>query len=168
MVSPAYCHRLDIAYSLDGNELVIEAWMGRDEPTAGAEVTLLSEDGEVIHQDKMDEQGIYRAALPQQSPFNIRVFAGRGHQNELQVTQDDLTALRASSQEASLENGDAAHVHSAANSTYAGSTAQNQLGQPVKIIIGFIFITSLMAAWFAYRADQRLRAIEKRLDHFES
>lgn len=167
IVASAFCHRLDIAYSLDGDDLVVEAWMGRDEPTAGAEVTLLSDDGAVIQQGKMDERGVYRTPLPDHTSFKIRVFAGRGHQNDLLVAQDDLTELRASLSENDNENPESAHIHAASNSSHSGYSTQDQFSQPVRIIMGFILITSLVAAWFAYRADQRLRSIEKRLDHLE-
>lgn len=165
-VNTGFCHRLDIAYSLDGDELIVEAWMGRDEPTAQAEITLLAEDGSVIQQGTMDDQGTYRTQLPEQEEFLIRVFAGRGHQNELTVTKDELAALRESISE-QPDDIQAAPAN-VSNTTHVGISTQDHLSQPLRIVIGFIFITSLVAAWFAYRANQRLKAIEKRLGNFES
>ncbi|MBZ0255130.1 hypothetical protein K8I31_03665 [bacterium] len=166
IVNQGFCHRLDIAYSLDGDQLIIEAWMGRDEPTAQAEVTLLAKDGSVIQQGTMDDQGTYRIQLPEQEEFLIRVFAGRGHQNELTVTKDELAALRESISE--QPDNDQTAPAKVSNTTHVGISTQDHLSQPLRVVIGFIFITSLVAAWFAYRADQRLKAIEKRLGNLES
>lgn len=164
-VNQGFCHRLDIAYSLEGDELVIEAWFGGDEPTAQAEVTLIAKDGSIIQQGTMDGQGRYRAKLPEQDEFLIRVFSGRGHQNELTVTKDELAALRESI------SGQPSDAQSApgnmSNTSRVSVSTQDHLSQSLRIVMGFIFITSLVAAWFAYRADQRLKAIESRLSQIE-
>ncbi len=173
VVASAHSHSLDIAYSLDHDHLKIEAWMGDDEPTAGAEVSLLTPDGGVFHQGKMDDHGHYMTDLPGHDVFTIRVFAGRGHQNEITVTHEDIDALKASMSQRIHVHGDQDHDHDqdhehneegGKSEVRVAKSTQSPLSQPVRILIAFIFLTSLVSAWFAYRANQRLKAIEKRLE----
>lgn len=164
-----HAHRLDVAYSVAGGELVLEAWMGRDEPASNAEVSFINSVGDIIHRGEMNEDGVYRWAPPAGRDLTVVVYAGRGHQNEIVIDADELAAmpdeLTASAEEPASIKG-ATAVSPPRNS--ARVSTQERYGAPERIIFGLTFIFSAAAAWMAYRANRRVAELAQWLKDRDS
>ncbi|MBI1386986.1 MAG: hypothetical protein GC154_00880 [bacterium] len=180
-VASASAHRMDLAYYMEGEDLVVEAWLGRDEPVVEGDVTVAGSDGTVLIEGKTDDKGVFRWAIPEERDLKITVFAGRGHQGEVEIMKEDLAVLRASMppdeqpEYAREESAGATNVATTAPaprvappSRSALISTQDRFGMPERTVIGLVFIFSAAAAWLSYQNNRRLKALEDRLNARES
>lgn len=170
--SISYAHRLDLAYYVEEEHLVIEAWMAGNDPVVEGEVTLLGETGNILASGVTDENGRYRWQIGSIQNLTVQVYADRGHQKAIEISAVELTELAkqasASSKSVNQDVESGTDVvsninHAPQNSPPSRSnvrSTQDQFGMPERTILGLTFILAASAAWISYRNNKKLSAIE--------
>ncbi len=165
-------HRLDLAYYIEEDHLVIEAWMGGNDPVVEGEVTLMDDTGNILASGVTDENGRYRWPIELIQNLTVQVYAERGHQKAIELSADELKELAKQVSASSLpvnqevESGTdvvSNKTHESQNTQPTRShvrSTQDQFGMPERTILGLTFILAASAAWMSYRNNQKLSAIE--------
>lgn len=173
----AWAHRMDLDCYAEGSELVIEAWIGRDDIVEGGEVTITADDGSILAQGTTDNQGRFRWKPDPVQSISISVYAGEGHKKSLDISLEDLTALLAEANAAlpaSVESeGDAIQGEGEMEPTPSRRSSksistQNAFGTPERVVIGLTFISAFAALWTAHRNSRKLDRIIELLNKYES
>ncbi|MBN2326431.1 MAG: hypothetical protein JXR73_04690 [Candidatus Omnitrophica bacterium] len=173
----ASAHRMDLDCYAEGNEIVIEAWTGRDDVVVGGEVAITAEDGTILIQGKTDDQGRFRWKPGAVQSISISVYAGEGHKKSLDISQEDLSALLAEANAAppapEAAEGEPVQGEVKIESKPAGRSSksistQNAFGTPERVVIGLTFISAFAAVWMANRNSKKLDRIIESLNKHES
>ncbi len=163
-------HRMDLACSVDGRDLLIETWTGGDEPVVDGEVTIKADDGTILATGKTDEKGIFRWMPNEYRTVTVTVYGGQGHQESITLRQEEMKSLftPVDRSPSSIQKiGDHSHPVRPSQSPKRIST-QNTFGTPERVILGLTLILAAMAAWMSYRNSQKLSALDAWVRNRES
>ncbi len=171
----AQAHQLDLACKAEGEELVIEAWMGRDEIVQEGDVTILSSEGSVLAMGKTNEEGIFRWKPESMQSITIEVYAGRGHNQSITIEEEELrelfdTGIEETEAEAASEDlEETTKTPSSINTARERrSISSRDDDTPMKVVLGLVFLLSAVSAWFSYRNSKKLSELEDQIKKHES
>lgn len=168
----AWGHRMEIAYSIEPGAIILEAWMGRDEAVSGGDVTITSETGKVLLQGTTDADGFFTWVPEAPATATVQVYGGQGHGQTITIPSSDVEMAlaqaepKADPQTASSPGSSTAVQTASSSATPTTSTrmsTESTLSTPIRVVIGFTFLFSGMAAWLSYSNSRRLHALEKKL-----
>lgn len=92
---PPVRHALDVQCTLQGEQLVIEAYYDDDTPAQGAKVEVFDAQGNMVSSGKTDNKGVIRLTRPKPGRYTVRVADGAGHRTKKEMTigAGDSTSL---------------------------------------------------------------------------
>ncbi len=152
-------HRLDAqAFFLpDQKKVRIESWFDSGQIAHGAKVQVFREDGQLLAEGIMDQEGRFVFSITTAEPLHIVVNAGGGHRKELDITAADLQGpapREGTAGDPKVTPSD----HAAAPIAVAGSRS----GERIKdLLIGVTFLLALGAFLLSWRNAQRLRELKR-------
>jgi len=169
----AHAHRMDIDCYIQGNALVIEAWVGKDDAVVDGEVSITNSEGAVLTTGTTDKQGRFPWQPQTMQDITITIYAGEGHKKKLEISQAELTELFSTiSLNAPVDKTTSPESNKAISKPGASSrrsiSTKNAFGTPERITIALSFLAALTAAWISYRNNKTLKEIQKALQNNES
>ena len=129
----AAAHRLNVFASVEGSEVVVEAFFS-DKGAKGAVIEVYDDTGSLIADGTTDDDGLFRFPVPDvEGGLRVVASTGEGHRGEYVMSAEDLGGAAASGGEASDGSADAAGGEGAPAG--ARSTGDPNLDQIVKRLV---------------------------------
>jgi hypothetical protein len=169
----SHAHRMDIDCYIQGNTLVIEAWVGKDDAVIDGEVSITNSEGAVLTTGTTNKQGRFSWQPQTMQDITITIYAGEGHKKKLEISQAELTELfKTTNLNSPIVDATSAVSTNTLSKPGASSkrsiSTKNAFGAPERITIALSFLAALTAAWLSYRNNKTLKEIKKALQNNES
>jgi len=157
----ARAHRLEVDYTVrPGQKVQVESWFDlTGKPPPGAQVQVFRDNGDLVTEGVVDDQGIFVFSYTKAEPLRVVVSAGAGHRAEVHIPAQDL----ARSPGAGAQSPDAGGP--AAGPETRTPLIDRRPRESVKdVLVGVGFVLAVAAFVLSLRNARRLRELNRRMD----